>query len=47
MMHWNHVRGAAYLPDGRSAVSAGNDGIIRFWDVDTGRNDSKSTWADI
>ncbi len=27
----------ALLPDGKSLVSAGSDGVLRYWDADTGR----------
>jgi len=41
MQHWRRIIGADLLPDGRTAVSAGIDGTIRFWDVETGRQRSE------
>jgi WD40 repeat protein len=35
--HDGAIEDVAFLPDGRTLVSAGADGKILFWDVDTGR----------
>lgn len=34
--HVGYVRAVAYSPDGQSLASAGDDGVIRFWDAITG-----------
>ena len=31
------VRAACFHPDGKRALSVGDDGILRVWDVDTGK----------
>jgi eukaryotic-like serine/threonine-protein kinase len=31
-----YVNGAVFLPDSRTLVATGNDGMLRFWDVTTG-----------
>jgi RNA polymerase sigma factor (sigma-70 family) len=31
------LHGYAYLPDGKTVVSVGNDGLLRFWESATGR----------
>ncbi len=35
--HTGEVRGLAFLPDGKHALSAGSDGTLRLWDVPLGR----------
>ena len=32
------VKAMAYSPDGRFLVSGGSDGVLRLWDIDTGRD---------
>jgi len=32
------VRAVAVMPDGHRVVSAGTDGTIRVWDIETGQN---------
>lgn len=34
--HVGYVRAVAYSPDGQTLASAGDDGVIRFWDAITG-----------
>lgn len=34
--HWGAVNAVAFHPDGRLAVSGGDDGYLRLWDIDTG-----------
>jgi len=34
--HTNAVRSVAFSPDGQKAVTAGDDGTVRFWDIATG-----------
>ena len=31
--HWNSLRAAAFFPDGKRAVLAGDDRVVRVWDV--------------
>ena len=35
--HTNHVKRAAFLPDGVRGISAGDDDTLRLWDLETGR----------
>jgi eukaryotic-like serine/threonine-protein kinase len=35
--HIGYVRSVAYSPDGQTLASAGDDGVIRFWDAITGQ----------
>ncbi len=35
--HTSWVAGVAFLPDGKTIVTAGRDNILRWWDTDTGK----------
>jgi WD40 repeat protein len=37
--HLGHVQGAAFSPDGSRLVTAGEDGVVKFWDT--------ATWAEM
>jgi WD40 repeat protein/serine/threonine protein kinase len=37
LKHWAAVRSMAFTPDGKTIVSAGDDGAVRIWDMATGR----------
>jgi WD40 repeat protein len=39
--HSSMVRGLAFMPDGKTLVSAGWDSTTRLWDVETGREKAK------
>jgi len=48
--HEGSIHAIAYAPDGLSAASAGEDGIVRVWDLVTGRelyhlSHGKSVWS--
>lgn len=32
------VRSLAVMPDGNRVISAGTDGTLRLWDIETGQN---------
>ena len=38
--HKKHVHGLAFLPDGRTLLSAGEDGSLRFWNLADGTTEA-------
>ncbi len=45
-LHWGKysVTAVAFTPDGRSLLTAGADGTVRFWDVSTWRETRRLDW---
>jgi WD40 repeat protein len=43
--HPNYIHAIGFIPDGRSVVSAGADGIVRVWDAATGAETRQLNWG--
>ena len=43
--HPNYIHALGFMPDGRSLVSAGADGIVRVWDAATGAQTRQFDWG--
>ena len=41
LWHIRQIYGLSFSPDGQTLVTAGWDSIIRFWETDTGKHESR------
>jgi WD40 repeat protein len=46
LRHGDAIPFAAYLPDGKSLVTAGRDGTVRLWDLSTGKEIRRFAWPE-
>ncbi len=43
--HSGRVRGLAYTPEGSTLASCGDDGTVRLWEAESGREQACSDWG--
>lgn len=43
--HPNYIHAIGFMPDGRTVISAGADGIVRVWDAATGTETRQHDWG--